>query len=277
VPGAQSGVLDTCLVQYAVQNRGQEPHKVGLRVMFDTYIGANDGVPFAIPGHKGLVTTPQTFTEKQVPDYLQALERPNLKDPGTVAHLGLKGIEVPKVDFEPITKLLITSWKSAGTRWEPIADVEIPSDPELLGLPPKPKEETIKDSCVFLYWDYRPMNPAEVRHMAFSYGLNAISTPEGAGDLALTAGGSFVTGNTFTVTAYVENPKPGQKIKLDLPSGLELLDSEKPEQEVTAKGDYTQVSWLIRSKRMGEYSLIATSAGARAAYKVKIADVSLFH
>ncbi len=275
VPGAQSGVLDTCLVQYTVLNRGKKPHKVGLRVMFDTFIGGNDGVPFAIPGHKDLVTTPQTFGEKEVPDYLQALERPDLANPGTIAHMGLKGIEVPGVPFEPITKLVITSWKSEGTRWEPTPDPEI-TDPELLKA--KPKDNTIKDSCVFLYWDYREMNPDEERHMAFSYGLNAISTPEGEGKLALTAGGSFTVGKEFTVTAYVKQPVAGQKVKLVLPDGLELLPDQQAEQEVTAKGDYTQVSWRVRSTKTGQFPLTATSTtGSRAAHQVRITDISLFH
>src|SRR5262249_31431696 len=148
VPGAQSGVLDTCLVQYTVANKGKKPHKVGLRVMFDTFIGGNDGVPFVIPGQKDLVTTPRTFTEKEVPDYLQALHHPDLKTPGTLAHRGLKGIEAPKIESEPISKVVLTHWKSEGTRWEPTPDEPITDAGQ---LQPK-KDETIKDSCVFLYW-----------------------------------------------------------------------------------------------------------------------------
>jgi hypothetical protein len=273
VPGAQSGLLDTCLVLYTVKNRGSEPRKVGLRVMFDTFIGTNDGVPFVVPGHKGLVTTPQDFSEKEIPDYVQALEKPDLKNPGTVAHLGLKGFQIPGVSFEPIKRMVIRPWPGSEALWEPELD-------------PKEKSAPIKDSCILLYWDYRTLPPKEEWHMAFSYGLNAISTPEGGGGaggaaaggtLALTAGGSFVVGNDFTVTALVKEPKPGQKVKLDLPAGLELLENEKAEQEVVAKGDYTQVSWRVRSKKVGTYTLTATSpTGARASSKIKITDVSLF-
>src|SRR5207248_1216500 len=105
VPSEQSQVLDTCLVYYTVENRGETttaPHKVGLRVMLDTFIGANDGVPFVIPGQPGLLTKFRDFGEKQIPDYVEALERPDLKDPGTVAHLGLKGLHLPGLELEPI-------------------------------------------------------------------------------------------------------------------------------------------------------------------------------
>src|SRR5262249_25845327 len=47
VPNEQTRLLDTCLVHYLIENRGTVQHKVGLRVMLDTYIGTNDGVPFA--------------------------------------------------------------------------------------------------------------------------------------------------------------------------------------------------------------------------------------
>ncbi len=42
-------------------------HKVGIRVMLDTYIGANDGVPFTIPGKKGFVDTRADFDEEADP------------------------------------------------------------------------------------------------------------------------------------------------------------------------------------------------------------------
>jgi hypothetical protein len=264
VPGAQSGLLDTCLVRYTVQNRGTVPRTVGLRVMFDTFIGSNDGVPFTIPGREGLVTKPTTFTDKEVPDYLQALERPDLENPGTVAHMGLRGIEIPGVKFEPIKTLVICPFPDSEARWE----VEIDD---------AAKERTITDSAVLLYWDYREMKPGAVRHMAFSYGLNAISSPEGAGNLALTAGGSFVVGNDFTVTAYVKEPKEGQKVKLRLPDGLSLLPGQQAEKEVAAQGKYTQVSWRVHSDKVGDYALSATStSGARASYKIKITPASLF-
>ena len=54
VPGEQTDLLDTCLVRYVVENQDTKPHQVGLRFLLDTYIGANDGVPFTIPGAAGL-------------------------------------------------------------------------------------------------------------------------------------------------------------------------------------------------------------------------------
>jgi hypothetical protein len=263
VPGAQSGRLDTCLVHYTVKNDSNVPRKVGLRVLLDTYIGANDGVPFAIPGRPGLLTTPAVFEGDKVPDYVEALERPDPKDPGTVAHLGLKGIQIPNAELEPITKLVVCPWESDAIGW----DVKVAQDN---------KDKPIKDTCVVLYWPEKSMDGGEVRHMAFTYGLNPISTPEGSGNLALTVGGSFVAGKDFTVTAYVKNPQAGQTVKLSLPDGLSFVSAQQAEQAVEVRGDYSQVSWRVHSARPGEYLLRATSGMAGVGHKVRISAGSLF-
>ena len=75
VPG-QSGYLDTCLVWYHVENYGDVPQKVGVRFMLDTYIGANDGVPFTAPGVEGLHRRSRDFPAGTIPPYLEAVENP---------------------------------------------------------------------------------------------------------------------------------------------------------------------------------------------------------
>ena len=91
VPGEQSQLLDTCLVRYVIENQDDKPHRVGLRFLLDTYIGDNDGVPFTIPGDSQLCDTTKEFNGKdKIPDFIQALEKEDLENPGTVAHVQLK-------------------------------------------------------------------------------------------------------------------------------------------------------------------------------------------
>src|SRR5262249_46589354 len=45
VRGEQTLVLDTCRVQYTLENKDDKEHSVGLRLLLDTLIGTNDGVP----------------------------------------------------------------------------------------------------------------------------------------------------------------------------------------------------------------------------------------
>ena len=271
VPGEQTRLFDTCLIRYTVENRDTVPHTVGLRVMLDTFIGANDGVPFVIPGQPGLMDTWIKLDSKDIPDYIQAVEHPDLKNPGTVAHLGLRGIVLPGgVEPEPIAELVICRWPAeyAGqVRWE----WEYRSIRE-------PNARREKDSCVALYWAYRNMSPKEKREMAFTYGLNTIAAGTG-GDfkLGLTAGGSFRKGGEFTLTCYVRNPQRGQVVTLGpLPPHLELVKDETLEKAVDSDGDRGQVSWRIRSTGVGPFKLEVSSGGTSQTYEGQIRTGGIF-
>jgi hypothetical protein len=264
VPNQQTRYLDTCLVRYIVENKSTVPHKVGLRVMLDTFIGANDGVPIRIPGEKDFLVTMKTFEQKEIPDYLQAWEKADLTDPGTIAHLGLKHFEIPGVELEPLESVVVCHWpmnSEVRWRWDPA---------------PMNQPENKKDSCVVLYWAERMMAPDERRDMAFTYGLNTISSlNSGNAALSLTAGGSFRPGGTFTLTATVAKPEAQQKVTLEpLPKGVVLADKEVAEQ-VLAEGQ-AQVSWRLRGQEEGEHTLVVRYGRGSEKYHVKITKKSIF-
>ncbi len=271
VPGDQTRLLDTVLVRYTVESKSTLPHRVGLRVMLDTFIGANDGVPFAVPGTEGkpdrLVDTMEVFGQKDIPDYVQALERPDLKDPGTVAHLGLNLTG----EFEPLVEMIICRWpgnRETGWKIDPIEPMR--ANPE------KP------DSCVVLYWAYEEMEAGSTRKMAFTYGLNSISGVAGGGNagdgkIALTTGGSMRPGREFTVTAYVKDPQPGQVVTLILPAGFSFAKGNDADKKIEkASGGLAQVSWRVRSGKEGEHVLEAASGRARATLSIRIHEEGIF-
>src|SRR5207244_12090234 len=67
-------------------NKGQKAYKFGLRIYMDVYVISNDGALFAVPNQPGKILDGVVLKDKLLPDYIQLLERPNLKDPDSEEH-----------------------------------------------------------------------------------------------------------------------------------------------------------------------------------------------
>lgn len=246
--------LDTVLVRWVLENKDRGARNVGLRLQLDTLIGSNDGVPFTVPGYTGLVNTFADFrTSRDVPDFIQALERPNLKSPGTIAHLTLKvggGIEAPG-------RVSLTQWPGAGGAFGGVAwNVPVVN----MGA----------DSAVVLYWPEKSLKAGESRTIGFAYGLGNVTASD---KLGVTLGGSFEPGQNFTVTAYVENPIAGQTLKLELPNGLKRSEGNETQNvAVAGQGKTSIVTWKVQVERTGEFKLkVASSTGISQTKTISIA------
>lgn len=243
IGGTPRRLLDTCLVGYQIENRDRRPHRVGLRVMIDTLIGDNDGVPFAVPGQQELVTRFKEFrTPADVPDFIQALEVPDLRSPGTVAHLSLKlgrGFEAPE-------RVSLTHWPGTSLAWQiPLQSIQ-------------------QDSAVVLYWPERELQPGEKRTLGYAYGLGSVSGAEGGGKLGLSLSGSFEPGGEFTIAAYVNRPQSGQTLTLSLPDGVERTAGEATQAVRPQPGsENSLITWKARVTRPGRFRLeVRSSTGA---------------
>jgi hypothetical protein len=260
VPGQQPAIvngkprrqLDTVLVRYIMQNNDKVPHKVGMRFMIDTLIGNNDGVPFAVPGLPGLVDRSHDFrAAREVPDFIQALEFPNLAMPGTVAHMTVKlGGSV-----EPPDRVSITAWQGASLNWEiPLADPN-------------------GDSALVLYWNEKELRPGDKREIGYAYGLGSVSSADPAGTLAITLAGSFEPGKDFTITAYVRHPVNKQTLTLELPDGLERLNGDKIVTAPATLSDTWVVTWKAKVLRTGEFPVrVKSSTGITQTKTISIAQ-----
>src|SRR5205085_902470 len=90
--------LDTALVRYTLENKDNASHQVAMRVGMDVYLVDNDGALFAAPNFPGKILDGVELKGKTIPDYLQILQRPDLKNPLWMAHLTFalgNGIEKP--------------------------------------------------------------------------------------------------------------------------------------------------------------------------------------
>ncbi len=277
-PDGSKRLLDTCLVRYDLTNEDTVPHTVALRFLLDTFIGTNDAVPFTIAGAKELCDTMKTFDKPEdVPDYISAMERPDLKDPGTVAHLVLRyggGLEPPG-------KVTLGAWPASSLRLPPTNDSralqqntrwEVPVHPMALA---RSAENPKGDSAVTMYWMDREVAPKATRSVGFAYGLGSVSGEKG-GQLGITAGGQLVAGKEFTLTAYVKNPPPGTKATLTLPKGLELGGDSKKEQDVPpvppgASSPFSPVTWRVKAVKDGVKRVkVSLSTGVTDDYKLVI-------
>ena len=225
VPGDVSQRIDTVRVTYELKNVGGTTHEVGLRVMLDTLIGNNDGVPFTVPGREGIVTSPLVMQGNAVPDFVQSLERSDLSSPGVIVNINL----VPADGEERPGELLLSHWPGENAGWN--YNRRIPFG---------------KDTAAGLYYAPAPLEPGHNRRMGFSYGLGTISsTTSRNARLSLTAGGPIRAGSSFWLVALVNNPRSGQSVKLTLPEGLTPRRPATLSQAVEGSGAYTQLSWLI--------------------------------
>ncbi len=266
--------LNTCLVRYQIKNADKtNPHKVGLRVLMDTCIGNEDGVPFILPGSKELVTTCKEFKDAEVPGFVQVRQNPDpALPPGIILHLNLRVSEA----FEPPGHFLMSRYPGRPNKMHEKWDVAL-KDMKISG-------EIQGDSCVALYWKEQQLPVNATRELGFTYGLGVMSSSALPGKLDVTVGGAFHIGGELTVVALVADPK-ALAVTLDLPKHLELIDKKTMTQIPTLPrltSDNKQypatLTWRVRAISAGANELtVSTDNGLKKSRKVTITAKSLFN
>jgi hypothetical protein len=225
---------DAAMVRYFVENKDTRPHRVGIRIFMDVYIVNNDGALFAAPNQPGKILDGVELKGKMIPDFLQFLQRPNLQNPGFVAHMTYNFGK----SFERPDRIVLTSLRAQMDQWN-------------LGV-----MQAGGDSAMAVYWESREINPGAKMGMAYAYGQGIAPKPEGDGAVAVVLGGSFEPGKLFTVAAHVQDPAPGQTLALELPPRMERVEG-KEHQPVPAADDTgtSMVLWKARVRDVGQFAL----------------------
>jgi hypothetical protein len=251
--GAVKRPLDAVLTHYVVENKGSRPHQFGLRIYMDTFVIDNDGCLFAAPTMPDKVLNGVELKGKQLPPYVQLLQRPDLKNPGYVAHMSLNlGGRVERPN-----RVVLTAFAEGFQTWEcrPI--------------------QSMGDSAMAVFWDPKELKPGSKREIAYGYGKGlAVSEGDGRFDLALA--GSFEPGKSFKVTASVTDPAPGQVLNLELPEGMTLVDGKElqPVPVPTGEDTVSLVVWRARVLRPGEHAVrVRSSTGVTMGKVVTISPV----
>lgn len=227
--------MGTVMMRYMVENIGQQPRKFGLKNFMDMYVVSNDGALFAAPTFPNKILNGIELKDKTLPDYVQCLERPDLKNPGYVAHITVNlGSSIEKA-----SRVVLTRHGSGLGGWD------------------MPAMESMGDSAVGLFFEPKEIKPGGRREFGYAYGKGIAIAPESEGNVEVRLAGSFEPGKQFTVTALVHDPVVGQALTLDLPKGMALVEGREiqPVPQPTTDPPQTFVVWRCRVLELGEHPL----------------------
>lgn len=211
VSGTTTGHEDAVRIQYRMTNGNTVTTDIGLRLMLDTMLGANDGAPFWIPGVGGM-TQETEFLGSHIPQFYQVFD--DLANPAVQAEGTLLGADATAPD-----RFVIGQWGGLNREaW----DYTITPDTD------------ISDSALAIWWDPVSVPAGASRTLVTFYGLAGVSVSSGDLTLGLTAptglsrsqSGALYP-NPFDITAFVQNVT-GNTVSnvtatLVLPAGLHLF------------------------------------------------------
>lgn len=238
VESTTTGYPDTTKIKYSIVNRDQQAHEVGLRVVIDTMLGANDGAPFRIG--ETAVQTDAVFNKERLPEFWQAFD--TLTDPKVIAQGTLKGREATPPDL-----LYFTNWGSvADNHWEP----PLVPDRDFT----RAGEFELDSAAVYL-WQPVTVPAAGSSTYVLYYGLGGVTVVPGQLQLGVSSPAEVVYSDDedpFSVVAYIQNtgnaPAMSVRARLNLPSALRIAEN-KPREIYIGKldpGEVTQLHWQVR-------------------------------
>jgi hypothetical protein len=245
--------MGSLILRYTAENIGKQPRKFGLKVYMDTYVISNDGCLFAAPTMPGKILDGVELKDKTLPDYVQLLQMPDLKNPGYVAHLTLNlGSGIEKA-----SRVVLSRHGAGGFGgWD------------------MPAIQAGGDSGLGIFFEPKEIKPGGRREFGYAYGKGIAVAPESEGAVEMRLVGSFEPGKLFTVSALVHDPVHGQSLILDLPQGMSLVEGREIQPVPAALGDPPQslVMWKCRVAELGRFPLrLRSSTGVTQTKLITIA------
>lgn len=234
--GNKKREMGALLMRYLVENVGKQPRKFGLKAYMDVYIITNDGALFAAPTFPNKILDGIELKDKTLPDYVQCLEQPDLKNPGYVAHLTLD----LGSSLEKASRVVLSRHGAGGfNAWE------------------MPAVQAMGDSALAVYFEPKEIKPGGKREFGYAYGKGVAIAPESEGRVEMRLGGLFAPGKLFTITAQVHDPIAGQALTLELPKGVSLIDGREiqPVPQPFADPPQSQVEWKCRVQEFGRFPI----------------------
>lgn len=238
VESTTTALCDTAKIKYSVVNKSELPHEIGIRAVIDTMLGQNDGAPFRIA--ETSILTDTVFKRADLPEFWQAFD--TLREPHVIAQGTLQGREATPPDA-----LYFTNWGSvADSQW----DVPLVPNRDFTRT-----GEFDLDSAAVYMWNPVTVAPLDTKTYVFYYGLGGVTVVPGELQLGVTSPAEISLGETdktYSIMVYIENtgegPAVSARVRLQLPSGLELV-GKRPVETVIGNlkpGEMTQVYWEVK-------------------------------
>ena len=213
-----SQVKDLVTIGYSVQNNDKVTHTIGLRIMLDTKLGANDGAPFRL-GTQAVVSE-EEFKGNAILEYFQVFD--SLVSPNVIAQGYFKGIHEKTT---PIDKISLANW---GTLFDSPWDYPLVKGRSFLR-----EGEDEQDTALALYFDPQPLSPGQSELYQTAYGLGNVSVAKGALSLGLTAPSEVGVSqkSDILIVGYVVNSGGydayNTQVTFTLPEGFEIKGGKK--------------------------------------------------
>jgi hypothetical protein len=229
---------DTARILYYVENTGGVHRDVGIRVMLDTMLGANDGAP--LRAYESAIVSDTALAGDEIPDFWQAFD--SLVEPSVTSQATMVGGELTPPD-----RLVFSNWGNFADR---LWDV-----PVVAGRDFTREGERELDSAVAMYWAPTPLAPGEIRTYVTYYGLGGITLAPGQLSLGLSSPDevnlSYEGIASFLAVAYVlnrgEGPAQDVEARLVLPTGFRLAHGQEEVRFLRdiEPGQMAQAAWQI--------------------------------
>jgi hypothetical protein len=240
--------------------------RVGVRLLLDTMIGANDQAPFFVPG-LGTTSNQHEFKNESIPPFLRVFEDSNFAPDSLQAMIHILRRE-PSITRPNPDRFVIAKWGSIYKRDDHLA----PFDGALLWDYVVPEETPHEDSAIAIYWSDHTIGSTRSSNpiwLSFGYGL----APQGGGASWIDAPAVLQDGNLFESFSWINNATDETYsngiVSISLPTGVELAEEamiasvNSPVQEIgdLEPGETAQVSWNLRvTGGPGVYSYTTTAA-----------------
>ncbi len=255
IKGKASENMDTVEISYKITNRSLKKQKIGMRIVFDTYLGNEDGASFQIPGI-GLVKTEKILQGSGIPIFWYSCDdpiKPRVHSQGTLKiENSLNPDKIILAGYHRFKKYL----------WD-FSVKEEKNFKKLFFYP--------NDSAMGIYWEPRQIKPKEAIAFKTYYGLCGSTVTNNKSFNLFLRGEIATLGEPFLVNADMQNISPNKmkdtKAQIILPKGLKLQNNDKD----------IKIIGLLKSKEIkrASWNIIPDmTVLAKIAYKINISGIS---